>query len=161
VSSTPPLARLDARCRWAIGLTALVLIAVLWPARGLAQAPDTSTDAVRKVVADYVGLYRKDTLTEWRALFLPTFTAVSASADGTHSVRTLDQFYDSQARGFAQASSMSETLENVVISRSDRLATAWADFVFHQNATSRRGRLVLTLVETGAVWRISGLLFSY
>lgn len=160
MSPTPPPVRL-ARHRLTLGLTALLLITGPWSVGGLAQAPDTRTEELRRVVADYVDLYRKDTLTEWRALFLPTFTAVSASADGTHSVRTLDQFYDSQARGFAQAASMSETLENVVISRSGRLATAWADFVFHQNGTSRRGRLVLTLVETGAAWRIAGLLFSY
>jgi hypothetical protein len=126
-----------------------------------ASPPAAETDAVRKVVDDYVGLYRKDTLAEWRTLFLPSFTSTSTNTDGTVSVRTLDQFYDSQARGFARAREMSETLENVVIERSGRMATAWADFVFHQDGTSRRGRLVLTLVETEGRWRIASLLFSY
>lgn len=137
----------------------VIVLAVAW-----LVAPATAadgTDEVRKVVDDYVGLYRKDTLPAWRALFLPTFTSISASADGTVTVRTLDQFYEAQARGFARATHMSETLEHVAIERSGRLATAWADFVFHQDGTSRRGRLVLTLVETEGAWRIAGLMFSY
>jgi len=121
----------------------------------------TRDDAVRQVVDDYVGLYRKDTLAEWRGLFLPTFTSTSTNTDGTVTVRSLDEFYDSQARGFARAKDMSETLENVVIERSGRLATAWADFVFHQDGSSRRGRLVLTLAESKGAWRIASLMFSY
>jgi hypothetical protein len=118
-------------------------------------------DPVRRVVDDYVGLYRKDTLAEWRRLFLPTFTSTSTNADGTVTVRALDQFYDAQARGFARATEMSEMLEHVVIERSGRLATAWADFVFRQDGTSRRGRLVLTLVEAEGAWKIANLMFSY
>ncbi|MGE0464767.1 MAG: nuclear transport factor 2 family protein [Vicinamibacterales bacterium] len=125
------------------------------------SSPSPGTAAVREVVDDYVGLYRKDTLAEWRALFLPSFTSTSTNQDGTITVRSLDEFYDSQARGFARAKEMSETLENVAIQRSGRLATAWADFVFHQDGTSRRGRLALTLVESGGAWRIASLLFSY
>lgn len=137
-------------------------LAVFW----LAVAPQDAraqqaADAVRKTVDDYVGLYRKDSLAEWRKLFLPTFTSTSTNKDGTVTVRTLDDFYDSQARGFARAKEMSETLENVVIARSGRMATAWSDFVFHQDGTSRRGRLVLTLVEAEGAWRIASLLFSY
>ena len=95
------------------------------------------------------------------SLFQPSFTATSPGADGAVTVRTLDEFYGSQARGFARAAEMSETLEHVVIERSGRLATAWADFVFRQDGTSRRGRLVLALVETKATWRIASVMFSY
>ncbi len=126
-----------------------------------AAAPSTDATGVRRVVDDYVGLYHKDTLEQWRALFLPTFTATSPARDGGVTVRSLDQFYDAQARGFAQATDMSETLEEVIVERTGRLATARAAFVFHQNGTSRRGRLVLTLLETGPTWRIASLLFSY
>lgn len=108
-----------------------------------------------------MGLYRKETLSEWKTLFLPTFTSTSTNADGTVTVRTLDRFFDSQARGFAVATEMSETLENVAIDRTGRLATAWADFVFRQDGTARRGRLVLTLVETKGTWRIASVMFSY
>ena len=45
---------------------------------------------------------------------------------------------------------MSETLEQIEIARAGRTATARAAFVFHQNGTSRRGRLTLTLVESKA-----------
>lgn len=144
----------------------VICLAALWMAvpSALAQVvapPATSTAAVRKVVDDYVGLYRKDTLAEWRTLFLPTFTATSPGADGAVTVRTLDEFYESQARGFARAAEMSETLENVVIERSGRMATAWADFVFRQDGTARPGRLVLTLIEAKTTWRIASLMFSY
>jgi len=126
-----------------------------------AGAAATDPTPVRRVVDDYVGLYTKDALPRWRELFLPTFTATSPAAGGGATVRTLDQFYEAQARGFAQAASMSETLERVVVERAGRIATAHADFVFHQNGTSRRGRLTLTLVDTGAAWKIASLLFSY
>lgn len=129
---------------------------------GAGPTPSLGGDeAVRRVVDDYVRLYRKDTLAEWRTLFLSSFTATSPGRDGAVTVRTLDQFFDAQARGFAQATDMSETLDQVVVSRSGRLATAWADFVFHQNGTARRGRLALTLIEAGAGWKIASLLFSY
>jgi hypothetical protein len=129
----------------------------------VAPSPGSATPAaaLRRVVDDYVQLYRKDALAEWKALFLPTFTSTSPRADGGVTVRTLEEFYESQARGFARATTMSESLENVAIQQSGRLATAWADFVFHQDGTSRRGRLVLTLVDTGTAWRIASLLFSY
>lgn len=121
----------------------------------------TPAAALRRVVDDYVQLYQKDTLAEWKALFLPSFTSTSPRADGGVTVRTLEEFYQSQVRGFARATTMSESLENVAIQQSGRLATAWADFVFHQDGTSRRGRLVLTLVDTDTAWRIASLLFSY
>ena len=139
------------------GVTAGVHAAA--PDRPAASSGDVA--AVHRVVDDYVGLYRKDTLGQWRALFLPTFTATSPARDGGVTVRTLDEFFAAQARGFATATDMSETLDQVVIERTGKLATAWADFVFHQNGTSRRGRLVLTLIEAGDAWRIASLLFSY
>ena len=137
----------------------VLVVATLLPALpGWAQS---APDPVQRVVDAYVGLYRKDTLQEWRALFLPTFTATSTNRDGSTTARTLDQFVESQARGFAEATEMSESLEHVAIERSGRLATAWADFEFRHDGTARRGRLVLTLIEDGARWRIASLMFSY
>jgi dihydroorotase/N-acyl-D-amino-acid deacylase len=129
------------------------------PGAGAVSATDVTP--VRRIVDDYVELYRKDSLARWRELFLPTFTATSPAASGGVTVRTLDEFYDAQARGFATATDMSETLDGVVIERSGRIATARAGFAFHQNGTSRRGRLVLTLVEREGAWKIAALLFSY
>jgi SnoaL-like domain len=118
-------------------------------------------DPVRRVVDDYVGLYRKDSLEEWKRLFLPSFTSTSANADGSVRTRTLEEFYEAQRRGFAETKETGETLENVRIERSGRLASAWADFVFRSDGTSRRGRLVLTLIEQHGAFRIAGLMFSY
>jgi hypothetical protein len=134
---------------------------VLVTAAQHATPPDTDPTPVRQVVDDYVGLYTKEALVRWRALFLPTFTATSPAADGGVTVRTLDEFYDAQARGFARAAEMSETLEDVVVERSGRIGTARAGFVFRQDGMARRGRLVLTLVERAGAWKIATLLFSY
>lgn len=141
----------------------LALLGGAVPDAQVAPSPASATPAaaLRRAVDDYVQLYQKDTLAEWKALFLPSFTSTSPRADGGVTVRTLEEFYQSQARGFARATTMSESLENVTIQQSGRLATAWADFVFHQDGTSRRGRLVLTLVDMGNAWRIASLLFSY
>lgn len=124
------------------------------------QVP-TETAPVKRVVDDYVGLYRKDSLEKWKQLFLPSFKSTSTNSDGSVTTRTLEEFYQAQRRGFAEAQEMSESLENVRIERHGRLASAWADFVFRHDGTSRRGRLVLTLVEEGGVFRIAGLMFSY
>lgn len=135
-----------------------ILIALVLIGASAAQ-PDLAP--VKRVVDDYVGLYRKDSLERWRELFLPSFTSISTNADGTVTARSLEEFYQAQRRGFAETKEMGETLENVRIERTGRLATAWADFVFHADGTVRRGRLVLTLIEERGVFRIAGLMFSY
>jgi hypothetical protein len=59
-------------------------------------APVATDEALRRTVADYVGLYKRETLDRWRDLFLPTFTATHTRADGTVRVRTLEEFFTSQ-----------------------------------------------------------------
>lgn len=108
-----------------------------------------------------MGLYRTETLDRWRALFRPTFTATHTSADGTVTVRTLDQFFASQQRYLAGGKSIKEELENVDVDRHGKLATVWADFVLTEEAVKSRGKLVLLLVAEGGAWRIQSLMFSY
>lgn len=123
--------------------------------------PAASDAALRRAVADYVGLYTHDTLNRWRMLFLPTFTATSTRADGTVKVRTLDEFFTAQQRYLASGRSIKEELENVRIDRQGKLASAWADFVLTEEAEKSRGKLVLLLVADRGQWRIQSLMFSY
>ena len=105
-------------------------------------AQSTVADAaVQRVLDDYIGLYRKDTLERWKTLFLPSFTATYTNADGSVSSRTLNEFYEAQRSGFA-AGEMSETLQNVRIQRTGRLAHASADFRFTSRGSSRDGKLM-------------------
>lgn len=128
---------------------------------GALPAPREADAALRQLVADYVGLYRRDTLARWRELFLPSFSVASTNPDGTARLRTLDEFYAAQERYLASGRPISETLENVMIERRGRLASVWADFVLSDAGEHSRGRLVLLLIEQRGAWRIHSLMFSY
>ena len=116
--------------------------------------------AVRRLVDDYIGLYRAETLDRWKALFLPGFTATVVSADGTVTTRTLDEFFESQRGAFARGP-VSETLENVRIERAGHLAHVFADFYFTSGGTTRHGQLILVMVEEKGQFRIASLAFTY
>ena len=126
-----------------------------------AQAAQDLDQSLRRLVADYIDLYTRETLAKWRALFLPTFTAASVRADSGVSVRTLDEFYSSQERAFASATRMGERLENVQIDRRGRMASVWADFVYWHDDPGRKGRLVLTAIFQRDGWKFHSLMFSY
>jgi hypothetical protein len=127
-----------------------------------APPPPVAGDAeLRRTVADYVGLYRHETLDRWRTLFLPTFTAAHTNTDGTVKVRTLDEFFTSQQRYLAGGKKIKEELENVRIERQGKLASVWANFVLTEEGEKSRGTLVLLLVAERGAWRIQALMFSY
>ena len=105
---------------------------------------------------DYIGLYTKERLTAWKALFVPGFTATYTNADGSVTTRTLEEFYESQRAGFARAA-MTETLHDVRIMRDGRLAQVSAGFDFTSGGSTRRGRLMLSMVEAQGQFRIASL----
>jgi len=115
---------------------------------------------VQRVLDDYIGLYTKERLPEWKALFLPSFTSSYTNADGSVSTRTLDEFYESQRAGFARAP-MTETLHDVRITREGRLAHVFAGFDFTSGGNTRRGQLMLLMIEAQGQFRIAALTFSY
>jgi hypothetical protein len=128
----------------------------------LPLAPTEDPDAaLRKVVADYVGLYRSDALPEWRKLFLPSFSVASTNADGSLRLRSLDEFYSAQEGYLASGRAIREVLENVSVERRGRLASVWADFVLTDEGETSRGKLCLLLVAEKAGWRIQSLVFAY
>jgi hypothetical protein len=134
----------------ALGLFSVTLLA----------SPASSSD-LEKVVADYVGLYARDTLSEWKKLFLPHFTVASTREDGTVFERTLEEFYEAQRRYFESGRDIQEVLENVSIERKGKLASVWGDFVLTDEGETRRGKLVLLLIEGPQGFRIHSLMFSY
>ena len=79
---------------------ALLASGALGGSVGVAQQTDASRDArLKRVVDDYIQLYARETLNEWRDLFLPTFVAGSIDDTGAVTTRTLEEFYERQ-RGF-------------------------------------------------------------
>lgn len=120
----------------------------------------TDTAAVQRVLDDYIGLYRKERLAEWKALFLPGFTATYTNDDGSVTTRTLEEFYERQRAAFERGP-VSETLHDVRISRDGRLAQVVAGFDFTSGGTTRRGRLMLLMIETEGQLRIAALAFTY
>ncbi|HXV60396.1 MAG TPA: nuclear transport factor 2 family protein [Vicinamibacteria bacterium] len=116
---------------------------------------------LEKVVEDYVGLYRRETLPEWKKLFLPHFTVASTGEDGSVSERTLEEFYDAQRSYLDGGRDIQEQLENVRIDRQGKLASVWADFVLTDEGETRRGKLVLLLIQGPEGFKIHSLMFSY
>lgn len=118
-------------------------------------------DPLQKTIDDYIGLYTKDTLNEWRKLFHPSVTVFFPADDGGVTVRNLDEFVQRQQNYFAQRKSISERLENVQILKGRRIARVVADFIFIDEGEERAGKLGLHLVETKEGWKIVSVLFSY
>jgi SnoaL-like domain len=148
------------------GLKTVVVLAVVavGPAAAAgdqARADKAADEALARVVADYVGLYRRDTLDRWRELFLPTFSVASTKPDGSLNLRNLDEFFEAQKRYLDSGRAIREELENVRTERQGRLASVWADFVLTDEGEKSRGRLVLLLIEEKGRFRIHSLLFSY
>ncbi|HEY7474743.1 MAG TPA: nuclear transport factor 2 family protein [Vicinamibacterales bacterium] len=142
---------------------ALLVSSAVHPTAGPAQHKDAAgRDArLKHVLDDYIRLYARDTLADWRSLFLPTFVAGSTNEDGTVTTRTLDEFYERQRGFFATGRAIREILENVRVERDGRLATMRADFVLHDNDARRRGKLMMLLIETRGEFRIQSLTFTY
>jgi hypothetical protein len=121
------------------------------------QAEDA---AARRLLDDYIGLYRRETLERWKTLFLPGFTATYTNDDGSVTTRNLNEFYERQRAAFA-AGDVSETLHNVRIHRAGRLAHVFADFRFTGRGSTRPGQLMLLMIEERGELKIAALTFTY
>ena len=141
-------------------LAVALLSAAALPAFAQSASLPNGDAAVRRLLDDYIGLYRRETLEQWKALFLPTFTATYTNDDGSVTTRNLDQFYERQRSAFA-AGEVSETLDNVRIHRAGRLAQVAADFRFTGRGATRQGRLMLLMIEQHGELRIAALTFTY
>jgi hypothetical protein len=118
---------------------------------------------LRRLVADYTGLWRRETLAEWEQLFLPGFTVASTNADGSITIRTREEFFAAQRRYHDRVAGLREDLENVRIEQQGRLASVWADYIVTEGpaGATRRGRLVLLAIRDRGEYRFHSLMFSY
>lgn len=118
---------------------------------------------LQRLVSDYTGLWRRETLAQWEQLFLPGFTVASTNADGTITVRTREEFLAAQRRYHERVTGLREDLENVRVERQGRLAVVSADFVVTEGAGGprRRGKLILLAIDDRGAYRFHSLMFSY
>jgi hypothetical protein len=116
---------------------------------------------IQKVMEDYIGLYTRNTLHEWRKLFHPSVMVYFPSDDVGITVRNLDEFYQRQQNYFAKRKSISERLENVQIFEGRNIARVVADFVFIDEGAEKSGKLGLHLAKGSDGWKIVSVLFSY
>jgi len=120
-----------------------------------------SRRTLQKTVDDYIALYRKETLDQWKALFHPSVVVAFPAEDGGITIRNLEEFFKRQKNYFSTRKSISERLERVQIFEGRRLARVVADFVFIDEGEERPGKLGLHLVENKEGWKIVAVLFSY
>lgn len=116
---------------------------------------------LRKLVADYISLYARSTLPDWKKLFHPALTVANPNKNGSVEIRNLDEFYDAQERRFASGRRISERLENVSISTGNRIGRINADFIFSDDGTVSHGKLGLHAIRDERGWRIVAIIFSY
>jgi hypothetical protein len=116
---------------------------------------------VRALLADYIGLYRRETLPRWRELFLPQFVATTRGSDGTLTTWGLDAFYERQRTSFETGRPITEVLENTSIDCAANFACVRSDFVWSDGTVSRRGKLMLLLVSAQGRAYVQALAFSY
>jgi len=138
-----------------------IFLLLLTSVAAAAQNAPPSRAALDQAIRDYVGLYRAETLAEWKKLFHPQLTVVFPDAKGAIVVRNLEQFYGAQANYLPKRKSVSERLENVRIEEGRRMARVVADFIFVDEGVESRGKLGLHLVEGGDGWKIVAIVFSY
>ena len=117
--------------------------------------------ALQKVVEDYIALYTKDSLDQWKTLFHPSVMVFFPAEDGGITARNLDEFVERQRNYFATRKAITERLENVQILEGRRIARVVADFIFIDEGKERAGTLGLHLVEGKNGWKIVSVLFSY
>ena len=114
-----------------------------------------------EVVEAFLGLYTRETLPQWRELFLPSFVASATNADGTVTNYDLDEFYERQRGLFASGKPVSETMMNTEKTRNGRLASVRSDYVWTDGTAKKPGRLMMLLVEERGRFRIQALAFTY
>ncbi|HSE42281.1 MAG TPA: nuclear transport factor 2 family protein [Acidobacteriota bacterium] len=144
---------------------ACCVVILLFVASGILSADEINSSESRasldKVLKDYIGLYQRDTLVEWKKLFHPSVMVFFPADDGTINARNLDEFFQRQKNYFNTRKSVSERLENVQIFEGRQIARVVANYVFIDEGEERPGKLGLHLVEGNDGWKIVAVCFSY
>lgn len=116
---------------------------------------------LRRLLDDYVGLYRADRLADWKALLHEQLSVADPRPDGSIRFRGLAEFFGTQQGFFASGRHIGERLEEVRVAEGRRIARITARFVFVDQGEERPGRLGLHVVEESGTWRIVAIVFSY
>jgi hypothetical protein len=116
---------------------------------------------LRRVLQDYVGLYRADRLEDWAALLHDGLSVADPRPDGTIRIRDKSAFLATQRDRFASGHRIGERLEALRVDEGRSIARVSGDFVFVEDGQERRGRLGLHLSRARDGWRIVAILFSY
>ena len=117
--------------------------------------------SVSELLEEFIGLYTRDTLLRWRALFMPGFTAAATNADGSVTTWTLDEFYDRQRQLFASGKPIREILRNTETHVSGDLACVRSEYVWTDGEAERPGRLMMLIVAERGALKVQALTFSY
>jgi hypothetical protein len=117
--------------------------------------------SVNELLRDFIGLYARDTLPRWRALFMPGFTAAATAPDGSVTSWTLDAFCERQRQLFASGKPIREALLDTELRRDGDLAWVHSGFVWTDGETERTGRLMMLIVAERGELKIQALTFSY
>lgn len=117
--------------------------------------------SLEEVVDAFLALYKRETLPQWRELFLPGFVAAATNPDGTVTTWHLDEFYERQRALFATGKPVSEVMRNTQKQRTGDLAWVRSDYVWTDGEVQRAGRLMMMLIAERGRFRIQSLAFSY
>ena len=153
-------------------MTALPLLLALLAAPATPAVPGTGTVAfipggephdpgLRRLIEDYVGLYRADRLDDWAQLLHEGLSVSDPRPDGGVRIRDKTAFLATQRGFFASGRRVGERLEAVRVDEGRRIARVSADFVFVDEGEERRGRLGLHLASAADGWKVVAILFSY
>jgi hypothetical protein len=126
-----------------------------------AAGGEPADPGLKRLLEDYVGLYRADRLPEWRRLLHESLSVADPAPDGTIRIRGLAEFFSRQEGFFSTGRRIGERLEEVRVEEGRRIARVSARFVFVDEGEERPGRLGLHAVEEGGAWRIVAIVFSY
>jgi len=126
-----------------------------------AAGEEPADAGLRRLLEDYVGLYRADRLADWKRLLHERVSVADPRPDGTIRFRGLEEFFGTQQGFFASGRRIGERLEEVRVAEGRRIARVTANFVFVDEGEERRGRLGLQVVEEAGTWRIVAIVFSY
>ncbi len=125
-------------------------------------APAAESDPrVTAFLDQYIDLYTRDTLPRWIELFLPGAAVAAVNADGSVATWSREAFYARQRATFEGGKPIREILENTRADRTGPLVSVRSNFGWTDGTLSRRGRLMLLLVEQEGQLKATALTFTY